>query len=142
MDWGDRTMDRLDFPRFTAGHEHSPGQTLENPVTGEGFTFIHTAGSTGGELLAFDLSLSPQRRGPDPTSIRLPDRALRSPAAAWLPASAAHGTSGPGDVVEIRRRHPRFVTGEDPDARSASRCVALAMEECSPRSWRWRRPGG
>ena len=35
----------------------SPGQTLENPVTGERFTFIHTAGSTGGELLAFELAL-------------------------------------------------------------------------------------
>jgi mannose-6-phosphate isomerase-like protein (cupin superfamily) len=37
----------------------SPGQTLENPVTGERFTFTHTAGSTGGELLAFELALRP-----------------------------------------------------------------------------------
>ncbi len=37
----------------------SPGQTLENPVTGERFTFTHTAASTGGELLAFDLALRP-----------------------------------------------------------------------------------
>ena len=36
-----------------------PGQTLENPVTGERFTFIHTAASTGGELLAFELGLRP-----------------------------------------------------------------------------------
>lgn len=36
-----------------------PGQTLENPVTGERFTFIHTAGSIDGELLAFDLTLRP-----------------------------------------------------------------------------------
>jgi quercetin dioxygenase-like cupin family protein len=35
----------------------TPGQTLENPVTGERFTFTHTAASTGGELLAFDLGL-------------------------------------------------------------------------------------
>jgi len=35
----------------------SPGQTLENPVTGERFTFTHTAASTGGELLAFELAL-------------------------------------------------------------------------------------
>jgi quercetin dioxygenase-like cupin family protein len=36
----------------------TPGQTLENPVTGERFTFTHTAASTGGELLAFDLGLA------------------------------------------------------------------------------------
>ena len=29
----------------------TPGQTLENPVTGERFTFTDTAASTGGELL-------------------------------------------------------------------------------------------
>ena len=29
----------------------TPGQTLENPVTGERFTFTDTASSTGGELL-------------------------------------------------------------------------------------------
>ena len=34
-----------------------PGQTLDNPVTGERFTFTHTASSTGGELLAFDFAL-------------------------------------------------------------------------------------
>jgi quercetin dioxygenase-like cupin family protein len=37
----------------------APGQTLENPITGERFTFTHTAASTDGELLAFDLALSP-----------------------------------------------------------------------------------
>jgi len=37
----------------------TPGQTLENPVTGERFTFTHTAASTDGELLAFDFALRP-----------------------------------------------------------------------------------
>jgi quercetin dioxygenase-like cupin family protein len=37
----------------------TPGQTLENPVTGERFTFTHTAASTGGERLAFELGLRP-----------------------------------------------------------------------------------
>ena len=36
----------------------TPGQSLQNPVTGERFTFTHTASSTGGELLAFDLGLA------------------------------------------------------------------------------------
>jgi quercetin dioxygenase-like cupin family protein len=35
----------------------TPGQTLENPVTGERFTFTHTAATTDGELLAFDFAL-------------------------------------------------------------------------------------
>lgn len=43
-----------------------PGQTLENPVTGERFTFTHTAASTDGELLAFDFSLRPGGKVPVP----------------------------------------------------------------------------
>jgi quercetin dioxygenase-like cupin family protein len=43
-----------------------PGQTLENPVTGERFTFTHTAASTGGELLAFELALRPGASVPIP----------------------------------------------------------------------------
>jgi quercetin dioxygenase-like cupin family protein len=35
----------------------NPGDTLQNPVTGERFTFTHTAASTDGELLAFDFAL-------------------------------------------------------------------------------------
>ena len=46
-------------------HDH-PGQTLENPVTGERFTFTHTAASTGGELLAFDFALRPGGAVPIP----------------------------------------------------------------------------
>ncbi|HVX34182.1 MAG TPA: cupin domain-containing protein [Solirubrobacterales bacterium] len=36
-----------------------PGQTLENPITGERFTFRDTAATTAGELLAFELGLRP-----------------------------------------------------------------------------------
>jgi len=43
-----------------------PGQTVENPVTGERFTFTHTAASTGGELLAFDFALRPGGAVPMP----------------------------------------------------------------------------
>jgi quercetin dioxygenase-like cupin family protein len=42
------------------------GQTLENPVTGERFTFTHTAATTGGELLAFELGLRPGGAVPIP----------------------------------------------------------------------------
>jgi quercetin dioxygenase-like cupin family protein len=34
-----------------------PGQTLENPVTGERFTFTDTAASSDGELLGFNFAL-------------------------------------------------------------------------------------
>ncbi len=44
----------------------APGQTLENPVTGERFTFTHTAAGTDGELLAFDFALRPGGRVPIP----------------------------------------------------------------------------
>ena len=44
----------------------SPGQTISNPVTGERFTFTHTAASTDGELLAFDFALRPGGKVPVP----------------------------------------------------------------------------
>jgi quercetin dioxygenase-like cupin family protein len=43
-----------------------PGDTIENPVTGERFTFTHTAASTDGELLAFDFALRPGGAVPVP----------------------------------------------------------------------------
>jgi len=43
-----------------------PGQTLENPVTGERFTFTATASTTDGELLAFDFALRPGGAVPMP----------------------------------------------------------------------------
>ena len=53
-------MESLAWPGLTAPMTTSPilpGQTLDNPVTGERFTFTNTASSTGGELLAFDFAL-------------------------------------------------------------------------------------
>jgi quercetin dioxygenase-like cupin family protein len=43
-----------------------PGQTVENPVTGERFTFTDTAASSDGELLAFELALRPGGSVPIP----------------------------------------------------------------------------
>jgi quercetin dioxygenase-like cupin family protein len=43
-----------------------PGQTVENAVTGERFTFTHTSASTDGELLAFELALRPGGSVPIP----------------------------------------------------------------------------
>jgi quercetin dioxygenase-like cupin family protein len=40
------------------------GQTIENPLSGERITFRKTAADTGGELLAFDLELTPDGHVP------------------------------------------------------------------------------
>lgn len=42
----------------------SAGKTIENPISGERITFRETAGDTDGEVLAFDLELSPDGNVP------------------------------------------------------------------------------
>jgi hypothetical protein len=54
-----------------------PGQTIENPVTGERFTFTDTAGSTGGELLAFDFALRPGGKVPEVLTSATSGRSVR-----------------------------------------------------------------
>jgi quercetin dioxygenase-like cupin family protein len=46
-----------------------PGQTLENPASGERITFRATAAQTGGELVAIDLELPAGRRVPGPLHV-------------------------------------------------------------------------
>src|SRR6476620_3330832 len=65
MNSRDPAMDSLTLALLTGGMI-TPGQTLENPVTGERFTFQVTAASTGGELLAFELALRPGGAVPIP----------------------------------------------------------------------------
>jgi mannose-6-phosphate isomerase-like protein (cupin superfamily) len=40
------------------------GQTISNPVSGEKITFLKTAADTAGELLEFELALSPDGHVP------------------------------------------------------------------------------
>ncbi|HEX8863031.1 MAG TPA: cupin domain-containing protein [Actinomycetes bacterium] len=40
------------------------GQMLDNPISGERFIFHQTAGDTGGQLLSFDLTVTPDGRVP------------------------------------------------------------------------------
>jgi len=40
------------------------GQVLDNPISGERFVFHQTASDTGGQLLAFDLVLTPDGHAP------------------------------------------------------------------------------
>jgi quercetin dioxygenase-like cupin family protein len=80
----------------------TPGQTLENPVTGERFTFTHTAASTGGELLAFDFAL--RAGGAVPVPHVHPIQTERFEVVSGLMrfrVGLRTVLAGPGEVVEV-----------------------------------------
>jgi quercetin dioxygenase-like cupin family protein len=80
----------------------TPGQTLENPVTGERFTFIETAGTTDGELLSFELGLRPG--GAVPLPHVHPVQAERFEVVEGqmrFRVGRRTVVAGPGDVVEV-----------------------------------------
>jgi quercetin dioxygenase-like cupin family protein len=79
-----------------------PGQTVENPVTGERFTFIETAATTDGELLSFELGLRPGGAVPIPhvhpiqtERFEVVEGQMR------FRVGLRHVTAGPGEVVEV-----------------------------------------
>jgi len=79
-----------------------PGETIENPVTGERVTWIETAHSTGGKLLAADLYVRPAAAvGLAHRHVRQEERfAVRSGTAGFEVAGEAR-TVGQGDEVTI-----------------------------------------
>ena len=109
-----------------------PGETVENPVTGERFTFTHTAASTDGELLAFDFALRPGGSVPIPhvhpvQTERFEVTAGRMRFRVGLRTVVAE----PGDVVEVAPgvMHS-FANHGDEEARLRVEVrPALAMEE-------------
>lgn len=109
-----------------------PSQTLENPVTGERFTFTHTAASTDGELLAFDFALRPGGAVPIPhvhpiQTERFEVREGRMRFRVGLRRVMA----GPGDVVEVSPGvvHSFANAGETEARLRVEVRPALAMEE-------------
>src|SRR6201991_75016 len=79
-----------------------PGQTLENPVTGERFTFTHTAASTGGELLAFDFALRPGGAVPIPHVHPIQTERFEVTSGRMkFRVGFRTVIAGPGDVVEV-----------------------------------------
>jgi quercetin dioxygenase-like cupin family protein len=110
----------------------TPGQTLENPVTGERFTFTDTAATTGGELLAFELGLRPGGAVPIPhvhpiqtERFEVVDGLMR------FRVGLRRRLAGPGDVVEVAPGviHS-FANAGDEEARVRVEVrPALAMEE-------------
>jgi quercetin dioxygenase-like cupin family protein len=110
----------------------TPGQTLENPVTGERFTFTQTAATTGGELLAFELGLRPG--GAVPISHVHPIQTERFEVVEGrmrFRLGRRMVEAGPGDVVEVAPgvRHG-FANAGDGDARVRVEVrPALEMED-------------
>jgi quercetin dioxygenase-like cupin family protein len=110
----------------------APGQTLENPVTGERFTFTDTAASTDGELLAFDFALRPGGAVPIPhvhpiqtERFEVVDGLMR------FRVGLRKRMAGPGDVVEVAPGVAHSFANAGPDEAHVRVEVrpALAMED-------------
>ena len=120
----------------SSAHHHrpavEPGQTLENPVTGERFTFLHTAASTGGELLAFELGLKPGGAVPIPHVHPIQTERFEVVAGRMrFRVGFRHVIAEAGDVVEVAPGVMHgFANAGDEDARVLVEVrPALAMEE-------------
>jgi quercetin dioxygenase-like cupin family protein len=110
----------------------SPGQSLENPVTGERFTFIHTAASTGGELLAFELGLAVGGAVPIPHVHPIQTERFEVVSGRMrFRLGLRTRIAGPGDVVEVAPGVTHsFANAGDEDARVLVEVrPALAMEQ-------------
>jgi quercetin dioxygenase-like cupin family protein len=110
----------------------TPGQTLENPVTGERFTFTDTAATTDGELLAFDFGLRPGGAVPIPhvhpvqtERFEVIEGQMR------FRVGLRTVVAGPGDVVEVEPGVAHsFANDGDEEARLRVEVrPALAMED-------------
>jgi quercetin dioxygenase-like cupin family protein len=109
-----------------------PGDTIENPVTGERFTFTDTAATTDGELLAFELGLKPGGAVPVPhvhpiqtERFEVVEGRMR------FRLGFRRVVAGPGDVVEVEPGVMHgFANAGDEEARVRVEVrPALAMEE-------------
>jgi quercetin dioxygenase-like cupin family protein len=110
----------------------TPGQTLENPVTGERFTFTHTAASTGGELLAFDFALRPGGAVPIPHVHPIQTERFEVVSGQMrFRVGLRTFIAEPGDVVEVEPgvMHSFANAGEEEAKLHVEVRPALAMEE-------------
>ena len=80
----------------------TPGQTIENPVTGERFRFTETSATTDRELLAFELSLRPGGAVPIPHQHPIQTERFEVLSGRMrFRIGMRHVVAGPGDVVEV-----------------------------------------
>jgi quercetin dioxygenase-like cupin family protein len=109
-----------------------PGQTVENPVTGERFTFTSTAASSEGELLAFDFALKPGGAVPMP-HVHPVQRERFEVVAGRMRFRVGRRTvlAGPGEVVVVEPGVAHAFANAGPDEARLRVEVrpALAMEE-------------
>jgi quercetin dioxygenase-like cupin family protein len=109
-----------------------PGQTVENPVTGERFTFTHTAASTDGELLAFDFALRPGGAVPIPHVHPVQTERFEVTAGTMrFRVGLRTVIAEPGDVVEVEPgvMHSFANDGDEETRLRVEVRPALAMEE-------------
>jgi quercetin dioxygenase-like cupin family protein len=109
-----------------------PGQTLENPVTGERFTFTDTAATTGGELLAFDFALRPGGAVPVPHVHPIQTERFEVVAGRMrFRIGLRTRLAGPGDVIEVAPGvvHSFANAGDDEARLRVEVRPALAMED-------------
>jgi quercetin dioxygenase-like cupin family protein len=110
----------------------NPGQTLENPVTGERFTFTDTAATTDGELLAFDFALRPGGAVPIPHVHPVQtERFEVTEGQMRFKVGLRTVIAGPGEVVEVAPgvAHSFANAGDDDAKLRVEVRPALAMEE-------------
>jgi quercetin dioxygenase-like cupin family protein len=80
----------------------SVGETIENPVNGESITWVETARSSAGELLAFDLSLRPGASvAATHRHVRQQERFEVHAGTIGLEVAGAQRTLGVGEVATI-----------------------------------------
>jgi quercetin dioxygenase-like cupin family protein len=110
----------------------NPGQTIENPVTGERFTFTHTAATTNGDLLAFDFGLRPGGAVPIPHVHPIQtERFEVLEGQMRFRVGLRTVVAGPGDVVEVEPgvSHSFANAGDDDAKLRVEVRPALAMAE-------------
>ena len=110
----------------------STGQTLENPVTGERFTFTATSADTDGELLAFDFALRPGGAVPIPHVHPIQtERFEVVDGSMTFRVGLRKVHAGPGDVIEVAPgvAHSFANDGEEEARLHVEVRPALAMEE-------------
>ena len=110
----------------------TPSTTLENPVTGERFTFIETAASTGGERLTFDLALRPGGAVPIPHVHPIQTERFEMLGGTMrFRVGLRHVTATAGDLLEIAPGVVHgFANAGDDEVRVRVTCTpALKMEK-------------